>query len=75
MLPNFWTELPTVWFIQTESQLAIRNMTTDNTKYNGGNNVVVYVIAALDQATTKYVIDLQNRPAASCVERRLGHEL
>jgi hypothetical protein len=40
-LPTFWTEDPDVWFTQVESQFAIRNITTDQTKYH-------YVVAALN---------------------------
>ena len=57
-LPNFWSEQPLVWFTQAEAQFAIRNITSDDTKY-------YYVVAALDQATAKRVIDLLQHPPST----------
>ncbi len=54
-LPTFWPEQPAVWFAQAEAQFTLRNITADDTKYH-------YVVAALDQATAKRVIDLLSAP-------------
>jgi hypothetical protein len=47
-LPTFWTEDPDVWFTQVESQFAVRNITTDQTRYH-------YVVAALNTSTAAEV--------------------
>ena len=54
-LPAFWTSQPKVWFQQSEAQFALRNITTDDTKY-------YYVVAALDQDSAKRVIDFLENP-------------
>ena len=43
-LPLFWTSSPVAWFAQAEAQFALRNITTDDTKY-------YYVVSALDSTT------------------------
>jgi len=57
-LPTFWPEQPQVWFVQAEAQFNLRNITADDTKYH-------YLVAALDQATAKRVIDLLSSPPAN----------
>ena len=54
-LPVFWADHPRVWLQQAEAQVAVRNVTADNTKYH-------YVAAALDQATALGVIDVLEDP-------------
>lgn len=54
-LPSFWVEQPRVWFVQTESQFQIRNITADATKYH-------YVVGALDQETANRVLDYIESP-------------
>ena len=54
-LPTFWNDQPEVWFAQAEAQFNLRNITADDTKYH-------YVVAALDQATAKRLIDLLKAP-------------
>ena len=44
-----------VWFQQAEAQLALRNITADDTKY-------FYVVAALDQETASRLIDFLENP-------------
>ena len=42
-LPFYWTSKPRVWFRQTETQFALRQITADETKY-------YYVVAAIGVA-------------------------
>ena len=57
-LPVFWPEEPEVWFSQAEAQFELRNITQDATKYH-------YVVASLDQATAKRLLDLLQNPPAT----------
>ncbi|KAI0212436.1 hypothetical protein LSAT2_002636, partial [Lamellibrachia satsuma] len=54
-LPVFWTDQPRVWLQQAEAQFALKNITSDVTKYH-------YVVAALDQTTALRVIDVLEDP-------------
>ena len=55
-LPVFWNQQPAVWFAQAEAQFAIRNITSEQTKY-------YYLVASLDQETATRVLDqLQEVP-------------
>lgn len=54
-LPTFWPESPKVWFAQAESQFAIKGISSDETKYH-------HVVASLDQAMAKRVVDLLTSP-------------
>ncbi len=54
-LPTFWTERAEVWFAQVEAQFAIRNVTSDQTRF-------YYVVQALDQDTATRVLDLLRQP-------------
>ena len=54
-LPTFWSEQPRIWFTQAEAQFAIRNITSDDTKY-------YHVVAALDQTTAKRVVSVLENP-------------
>ncbi len=56
-LPLFWTTSPTAWFAQAVAQFAIRNITTDDTKY-------YYVVSALDNATATRAVSLLSAPPA-----------
>ena len=53
-LPTFWTDSPEVWFLQAESQFAIKNVTTSLTKF-------YHCIAALPQDDVTRLIDLVRR--------------
>ncbi|XP_059091175.1 uncharacterized protein LOC131886789 [Tigriopus californicus] len=55
-LPGFWTSEPILWFVQAESQFALRNITVEDTKYH-------HVVAALDQSTAKRVADIFLSPS------------
>lgn len=56
-LPPFWPRDPAVWFLQAESQFAIRGVTQEITKYH-------HLVASLDQDTAcRVVAILQNPPA------------
>lgn len=48
---------PEFWFAQAEAQFAVKNITTDATKYH-------YVISAIDQQTAKRIMDLIKAPPA-----------
>lgn len=54
-LPTFWVDKAAVWFVQTEAQFAMRNVTVDQTKY-------FHVVAALDQDVATRVLDLLQNP-------------
>jgi len=54
-LPVFWSEQPHIWFTQAEAQFAIRNISSDETKY-------YHVVAALDQDTAKRVVAVLENP-------------
>ena len=54
-LPAFWSEQPHIWFTQAEAQFAIRNISSDETKY-------YHVVAALDQTTAKRVVSVLENP-------------
>ena len=56
-LPTFWTDSPEVWFLQAESQFAIKHMTTFLTKFHDW-------VAALPQAVATRLIDLVHNPPA-----------
>ncbi len=49
-LPPFCVPQPEVWFAQAEGQFALRNITTDTTKY-------YYILTALDNDTVVRVAD------------------
>lgn len=54
-LPTFWMAQPRVWFQQIEAQFALKNVTTEETKF-------YYVVSALDQQTASRLIDFLERP-------------
>lgn len=69
-LPTFWAENAAVWFVQTEAQFAMRNVTNDDTKY-------YHVVSALDQQTASRVLDTLQAPPeenkyANLKQRLLG---
>ncbi|KAK3792624.1 hypothetical protein RRG08_035956 [Elysia crispata] len=54
-LPTFWTTCPLAWFAQTEAQFALRNLSSDDTKY-------FHVVAALDSQTATRVLSVIASP-------------
>ena len=56
-LPQFWQGNPEVWFAQTESVFATRNITVDKTKFD-------YVVQALDNFTADRVQAIILHPPA-----------
>lgn len=50
-LPQFWPNDPRVWFVQVESEFAIRRVTSQETKY-------AYVVSALPPETALEVRDI-----------------
>ncbi|XP_055836870.1 uncharacterized protein LOC129905419 [Episyrphus balteatus] len=50
-LPEFWTKMPAIWFIQIESQFSTRNITSEQTKFH-------YVVQALPQDVAASVYDI-----------------
>lgn len=57
-LPPFWPEDAELWFIQAESQFAIRGISQDDTRFH-------YVVGALDQASAKRCKDILRSPPTS----------
>ena len=57
-LPTFWPKRPDVWFRQAEAEFELRNITTDNTKYN-------YVLTSLDPDTATRIADFLAAPPAA----------
>ena len=51
----FWTSQPQVWFAQAKTQFNLQKIATDKTKY-------YYVLSALDQGITTWLLDLINNP-------------
>ena len=54
-LPTFWTSSPQAWFAQAEAQFAVRNITSQDTKY-------YYVVASLDTATANRCLPIISSP-------------
>ena len=54
-LGSFWTDRPSVWFRQAESQFTIKNITVESTKYH-------HVLVALDNRTSGEVEHIINDP-------------
>ena len=55
-LPTFWTNLPTAWFLNIESQFQIRRVTDELTKYH-------YVVQSLPQDVIASVYDVMCEPS------------
>ena len=56
-LPSFWPANAEVWFQQAEAQFALRNITSNDTKY-------FHILSALDQDTATLLLDLLRAPPA-----------
>ena len=54
-LLTFWTTCPLAWFAQTEAQFALRNLSSDDTKY-------FHVVAALDSQTATRALSVIASP-------------
>ncbi|XP_017487053.1 PREDICTED: uncharacterized protein LOC108375436 [Rhagoletis zephyria] len=55
-LPQFWTSCPEAWFVHTEMQFNMKNITQDTTKYE-------HTITALPQEVIVTILDfIQNPP-------------
>ena len=54
-LPEFWTKSPEVWFARAESQFNLRNISTDQTKYD-------HVVATLDINTAEEMQSILTNP-------------
>ena len=54
-LPTFWTTCPLAWFTQTEAQFALRNLSSDDTRY-------FHVVAALDSQTATRALSVIASP-------------
>lgn len=50
-LPEFWSKMPTAWFIQIESQFVTRRITDEITKYH-------YVVQSLTQDVIAQITDI-----------------
>lgn len=56
-LPEFWESSASAWFAQTEAQFALRDITTETTKY-------YYVVSALGSSTASRVVSFLKSPPA-----------
>ena len=66
-LPEFWEQNVSAWFVQAEAQFAIRDITSEDTKY-------YYVVASLKGSTAARVINLiENPPARDKYTTLKGH--
>lgn len=54
-LPALWTDNVDAWFMQTEAQFALNNITQDKTKSN-------HLVAALDSSTAKRAMTIIRNP-------------
>ena len=54
-LPTFWTTCPLVWLAQTEAQFALRNLSSDDTRY-------FHVVAAPDSQTATRALSVIASP-------------
>lgn len=54
-LPNFWEEVPEVWFAQAEAEFEISNITRERTQYS-------YLVAALSKEVLAKVLDIVKNP-------------
>ncbi|XP_055903755.1 uncharacterized protein LOC129939674 [Eupeodes corollae] len=50
-LPDFWTKMPAIWFIQVESQFSTRSIVSEETKFH-------YVVQSLPQDVAASVYDI-----------------
>lgn len=57
-LPEFWTKMPAIWFIQVESQFAIRNIKVEQSKFH-------YVVQSLPQDVAASVYDILIQDSAT----------
>ena len=57
-LPPFWEIDPATWFVNVETQFALANIVTDETKYN-------YVVANLDSKFWTEVKEILRNPPSS----------
>lgn len=67
-IPPFWPEDPELWFVQVETQFALANVTTDETKYN-------YVAANLEARFAAEVRDILVQPPSASKYDTLKKEL
>jgi hypothetical protein len=57
-LPTFWPKWAEIWFAEAVAQFTLKNITVDLTKYS-------YVVAALDEETAGWVLNLIRTPPAN----------
>lgn len=50
-LPEFWTKMPAIWFLQVESQFSTRNIVSEETKFH-------HVVQSLPQDVAASVYDI-----------------
>ena len=67
-LGSFWTDRPSVWFRQAESQFVIKNITVESTKYH-------HVLVALDNRTSGEVEHIINDPPKDALYTALKEAL
>lgn len=57
-LPTFWSNNPSIWFIQAEAQFALGKLTKDLSKYN-------YVVGTLPESIADSISDVLENPPAT----------
>lgn len=57
-LPTFWPEDPDIWFAHIESQFALRNITTEETRFH-------YVVSVLDRDTARRLRSVFTAPLSA----------
>lgn len=67
-LPDLWTDNIEAWFCQAESQFALRNITSDNTRYN-------LVVTSIDSNTAKRLNNILCNPPSSEKYRSIKEKL
>lgn len=60
-LPPFWSDKTDFWFALAEAQFAIKNITTNKTKYS-------YVVTMLDSKTAAQAMDIIKNPPVDAFE-------
>lgn len=57
-LPSFWIREPDIWFVQAESQFALRGITSDETKYH-------HLVSSLDNVSASRMRNILKNPPAT----------
>ena len=66
-MPKFLPDQPAVFFVMTESQFALRNVTSDDAKYH-------HVVSALPPEVVSHIVDLVTASSTSSLRFFLNLE-